>query len=79
MILLNLIGLFTIGWGTQLYIQILENIIIFATLIWAGTWEQKKQESEFLADNKFKPRLDMMAEIEESERDQFTKTKEELL
>ena len=41
-LLINLVGLFDLRWGTQLYIQILENIIIFGLLIWAGIWEQKK-------------------------------------
>ena len=49
-LLINLVGLFDLRWGTQLYIQILENIIIFAVLIGAGLWEQKKQETDFLSD-----------------------------
>ena len=41
-ILVNLYGLYEMSWGTQLYIQMLENVIIFAMVIWAGLWEQKK-------------------------------------
>jgi len=36
----NLVSLFTMNWGTQLYIQMLENIIIFLLVVWAGLWEQ---------------------------------------
>lgn len=41
-ILVNCVGLWDLDWGTQLYIQMLENVIIFVMVTWAGLWEQKK-------------------------------------
>ena len=38
-ILICLIGLIDLSWGTQLYIQMLENVIIFALVTWASFWE----------------------------------------
>ena len=49
-ILVNCVGLYDMDWGTQLYIQMLENIIIFIMVTWAGIWEQKRQEADYLAD-----------------------------
>ena len=49
----NCYGLYDLSWGTQLYIQMLENIIIFVLVAWAAIWEQSKQESDYLADQKF--------------------------
>lgn len=39
LILVNLLGIMDMPWGTQLYIQMIENIIIFLIMIWAGLWE----------------------------------------
>ena len=38
-IVLNCVGLYAMSWGTQLYIQMLENILIFLFLIWGTMWE----------------------------------------
>jgi len=40
LIILNLAGLFTHLWGTQLFIMFIEGIIISATMIAIGTYEQ---------------------------------------
>mmetsp|Transcript_2499 Transcript_2499/g.3144 ORF Transcript_2499/g.3144 Transcript_2499/m.3144 type:complete len:370 (+) Transcript_2499:4439-5548(+) len=79
-LIINLVGLFDLPWGTQLYIQILENIIIFGLLIWAGLWEQNKQESDYLSDKKFKQiKLNMMSALDDPDMPEFSKTREHLL
>ena len=52
-IVLNCYGLYDLDWGTQLYIQMIENIIIFLMVIVASLWEQNKQEVDYLADKKY--------------------------
>jgi len=72
-LLINLVGLFDMNWGTQLYIQVLENIIIFGLLIWASLWEQGKCEAVYLNDNKFKKgKLNMMSALSDDEMNQFS-------
>jgi len=47
-------GLYDMDWmSTQLYIQMIENIVIFLFLIWAGLWEQRRQEIEYLSHHKY--------------------------
>ena len=46
-------GLMDMFWGTQLYIQMIENILIFGVLAWAGLWEQKMQEKDYLAEFRY--------------------------
>ena len=34
-----MVGIITMKWGTQLYIQLIENVIIFLAMIAVGIWE----------------------------------------
>ena len=48
----------------------IENIVIFAMLIWAGLWEQRRQELEYLSDYKYgivkgDGKLNVMQELDE--------------
>jgi len=57
---------------------LIENIIIFAVLIVASIWEQKKQETDFLSDKKYNKggRLNVMSAFqEESDQPEFSKTR----
>ena len=79
-LIVNIVGIFEMNWGTQLYIQVLENIIIFGLLIWAGLWEQTKCEKVYLADKKYKQgKLNVMSALEDDDGQEFSKTKEHLL
>ena len=69
-IIINLIGLVDMRWGTQLYIQMIENVIIFGAMIWAGMWEQRKQESVYLTDSNYgllkgRGRLNVMSVLDD--------------
>ena len=70
------------NWGTQLYIQMIENILIFGAMIWAGLWEQKKQETTYIPDpqprNK-NNKMNVMSVLEEEDVEAFSKTREHLL
>ena len=62
----------------------LENIIIFAFMIWACLWEQKKQESDYLADFQYqglrgKGKMNVMSVLDEQDMPEFSKTREALL
>ena len=82
-IICNCVGLYTMQWGTQLYIQMLENIIIFLFVIWASMWEQGKQKTDYLHDQKYKPiknsKLNVMSVLDEQDMPEFSKTREHLL
>ena len=82
-VVLNCYGLYDLDWGTQLYIQMIENILIFLMVIWASMWEQKRQENDYLADSKYSPlgkgKLNVMGELDEQDLADFSKTKEHLL
>lgn len=81
MVAVCLYGLYDMDWGTQLYIQMLENVIIFACVTWAGIWEQRKQSIEYLADYKHfrSGKLNVMSALEDDDMPEFSKTKEHLL
>ena len=69
-IILNIYGLLDMDWGTQLYIQMIENILIFLCVIWGGLWEQKKQETDYLSDQKYgkmggRGKLNVMSALDE--------------
>jgi len=38
-IIVDIVGIITMKWGTQLYIQLIENVIIFVAMIAVGIWE----------------------------------------
>lgn len=62
----------------------LENIFIFAMVIWATMWEQKKQESDYLADFQYqglrgKGKMNVMSVLDEHDMPEFSKTREALL
>ena len=82
-IVLNCVGLYAMSWGTQLYIQMLENILIFLFLIWGSMWEQAKQKTHYLADSKYAPlkngKLNVMSVLDEEDMPEFSKTREHLL
>jgi NADH:ubiquinone oxidoreductase subunit 6 (subunit J) len=83
-ILVNLIGCINMRWGTQLYIQMIENILIFGFMIWAGLWEQKKQETEYLTDSNYgllkgRGKLNVMSVLDDQDMPEFSKTREHLL
>ena len=74
-ILINLIGLIDMSWGTQLYIQMVENVIIFALVTWASFWEQKKQETDYLADINYLTlkggKMNVMSVLDEEDLPEF--------
>lgn len=82
-IICNCVGLYAMQWGTQLYIQMLENILIFMFVIWATMWEQSKQKTLYLADQKYNPlkggKLNVMSVLDEQDMPEFSKTREHLL
>ena len=82
-IICNCVGLYAMQWGTQLYIQMLENILIFMFIIWATMWEQNKQNTLYLADQKYNPlkggKLNVMSVLDEQDMPEFSKTREHLL
>lgn len=81
-ILVCLVGLFDLDWGTQLYIQMLENVIIFVMVTWAGLWEQKKQETDYLADRQYagmRGKMNVMSALDDEDLPEITKTREHLL
>lgn len=73
--LINLIGLIDMSWGTQLYIQMVENVIIFALVTWASFWEQKKQETDYLADINYLTlkggKMNVMSVLDEEDLPEF--------
>ena len=81
LILLNLYGLYDMPWGTQLYIQMIENVLIFLAIIWAGLWELRKLETTYLPDfdkTKLK-KQNVMCALEDNDFKGLSKTKEHLL
>ena len=83
-IVLNCYGLYDLDWGTQLYIQMIENIIIFLMVTWASIWEQKRQETDYLADQKYSllngsGKLNVLQALDEQDMAEFSKTREHLL
>ena len=62
----------------------IENIIIFLVLIWAGVQEQKLQASDYLEDSKYLTlmggqKLNVMSVLDEEDLPEFSKTKDSLL
>ena len=62
----------------------IENILIFLCVIWGGLWEQKKQETEYLADPNYgkmggRGKLNVMSALDEQDLPGFSKTREHLL
>ena len=61
----------------------IENVVIFVFLTWAGLWEQKKQETDFLADNNYLAlkggKMNVMCVLDEEDLPGFSKTREHLL
>lgn len=78
-----LIGLYDMPWGTQLYIQMIENVLICIVMIWAGLWEQKKMETTYLPDPQKKTgkqKMNVMSALEDDMlMPELSKTKEQLL
>lgn len=81
-IAINLYGVYDMPWGTQLYIQMIENILICIIMIWAGLWEQNKQKTEYLPDP-VKPdrnaKMNFMNALDEEDMPKFSNTREHLL
>ena len=61
----------------------IENVIIFALVTWASFWEQKKQETDYLADVNYLSlkggKMNVMSVLDEENLPEFSKTKEHLL
>ena len=62
----------------------IENIILFLVLIWAGVQEQKLQETDYLEDSKYLTlkagqKLNVMSVLDEEDLPEFSKTKDGLL
>ena len=62
----------------------IENILIFLCVIWGGLWEQKKQETDYLSDQKYgkmggRGKLNVMSALDEQDLPGFSKTREHLL
>lgn len=62
----------------------IENIILFLVLIWAGVQEQKLQETDYLEDSKYLTlkggqKLNVMSVLDEEDLPDFSKTKDGLL
>lgn len=61
----------------------IENVVIFVLLTWAGLWEQKRQETDYLADNKYLAlkggKMNVMCVLDEEDLPEFSKTREHLL
>lgn len=74
-ILINVVGLLTESWGTQFYIQMLENVIIFGLITWASLWEQKRQEIDYLADVNYLSlkggKMNVMSVLDEEDLPEF--------
>ena len=82
MIILNLVGLIDLDWGTQLYIMMIENIIIAIIMISVGLWENKKCDTHYLSDDmnrQNKRQFNVMSALEDDSLPEFSKTKEHLL
>ena len=72
-IMINLVGIIDLDWGTQLYIHMIEGSLIAIIMIWAGTWEVKQCEKEYLADRPpvKKGALKMMSALDDDEMPEF--------
>ena len=81
MIILSFAGLIDLDWGTQLYIMMIENLIISVIMICVGLWEVKECERTYLSDelSKKNKRFNVMSVLEDDSVPEFSKTKEHLL
>ena len=85
MLVLCGVGLGDLIWGTQLYIMMIENIIICIVMMITGFWEQHMQKIEYLEDRKWdmfaggSKGFNVMSILEDEEMPEFQKTKEALL
>lgn len=81
-VILCFVGLVDLSWGTQLYIQMIENFIIFTGMTIVCLWEQRMQQRSYLHDKKYEPiRPAGWKEmcVLEDDMPEFSKTREQLL
>lgn len=84
-IILNFVGVIDFDWGTQLYIMMIENMVISVIMIGCLIWETKKCETDYIIDysrSKKSGKFNVMSVLDECDDDggvEVSKTKEMLL